>query len=106
VEWSGVERSGASDNESRDQPDACSREANNASGRRASGRLRYRERNKFSCKANVDYPTVNVRGNYISQEEADCYCSYLRPSTTGSLSVPLGLARHKLHGQAGATARI
>ncbi|EGI62631.1 hypothetical protein G5I_08992 [Acromyrmex echinatior] len=101
VEWSGVERSGASDNESRDQPDACSREANNASGR-----LRYRERNKFSCKANVDYPTVNVRGNYISQEEADCYRSYLRPSTTGSLGTSLGLARHKLHGQAGATARI
>ncbi|KYN21703.1 hypothetical protein ALC57_05905 [Trachymyrmex cornetzi] len=72
----------------------------------ASGRLRYQERNKFSCKANVDYPTVNVRGNYISQEEADCYCSYLRPSTTGSLGTSRGLARHKLHGQAGATARI
>lgn len=74
----------------------------------ASGRLRYRERNKFSCKANVDYPTVNVRGNYISQEEADCYCFYPCPSNARSfsLSLLLGLARHKLHGQAGATARI
>jgi hypothetical protein len=59
----------------------------------------------FHAKRTLDYPTVNVRGNYISQEEADCYRSYLRPSTTRS--VPLaGLARHKLHGQAGATARI
>lgn len=41
-------------------------------------------RNKFSCKANVDYPTVNVPGNYISREEADCYCFYLRPSTPPS----------------------
>ena len=41
----------------------------------------YRRRNKFSCKANVDYPTVNVPGNYISREEADCYCCCLRPST-------------------------
>lgn len=84
-------------------------------------------RNKFSCKANVDYPTVNVPGNYISREEADCYCFYLRPSTplspspafspflhfailrcpilslSLSLSLVLSRACHKLHGQTGAT---
>ncbi|KOC59047.1 hypothetical protein WH47_12861 [Habropoda laboriosa] len=51
----------------------------------------YRQRNKFSCKANVDYPTVNVPGNYISREEADCYCSYLSPSAhpLPALSHPL-----------------
>lgn len=84
-------------------------------------------RNKFSCKANVDYPTVNVPGNYISREEADCYCFYLRPSTPPSspsafspflhfailccpilplplsLSLVLSRACHKLRGQTGAT---
>lgn len=85
-------------------------------------------RNKFSCKANVDYPTVNVPGNYISREEADCYCFYLPPSTPSpapfspSLLVPplcdpslsdspspsltMSRACHKLHGQTGATGRI
>ncbi|KYQ47319.1 hypothetical protein ALC60_13652 [Trachymyrmex zeteki] len=79
-------------------PDAEEKSGEKRSAADASGRLRYRERNKFSCKANVDYPTVNVRGNYISQEEADCYCSYLRPSTTGSDRRVPGRREREAHG--------
>ncbi|TGZ48222.1 hypothetical protein DBV15_09375 [Temnothorax longispinosus] len=65
AEKSGEERSGAerpSDNESRDRPDTRSL-------------ARSRQQRERRARA----------GAYVTgSEEADCYCSYLRPSTTGS----------------------